>query len=293
MMVGYLKIALFVLISGFYSASKSYSQTEKPEQHRLVVMRMIGHEVLLQSNNDTSRILPIEVLNDRYKIQFETEFSFQPQDVGGIIDGLIKKTKIATKYIVEIESCKSKKVVYSYEITDIDSLDLVPCGSRIQTKDCYTLFITLNDDAIKNSNKIKLPQEKQSYSGIIWSTLSLLVIIVLLIYLKKKGQKEAENPEILQIGSTIYYKRGMFLSFKKTKTELSSKESDLLLLLFSSENETLEREYILKEIWNDEGDYVGRTLDVFVSKLRKKLEADTSIRIINIRGIGYKLVVQQ
>ncbi|MBK9591743.1 MAG: winged helix-turn-helix domain-containing protein [Crocinitomicaceae bacterium] len=56
---------------------------------------------------------------------------------------------------------------------------------------------------------------------------------------------------------------------KKQSIELSSKEADLLFLLFSNENKTLERAYILNLVWGDEGDYVGRTLDVFVSKLRK------------------------
>jgi DNA-binding response OmpR family regulator len=49
----------------------------------------------------------------------------------------------------------------------------------------------------------------------------------------------------------------------------------------------------LNKVWGDEGDYIGRTLDVFISKLRKKLEADSSIKIVNIRGVGYKLVMDK
>jgi DNA-binding response OmpR family regulator len=83
----------------------------------------------------------------------------------------------------------------------------------------------------------------------------------------------------------------MTLSIDNNSVELSGKEVDLLLLLQTSANTTLEREVILKSVWGDEGDYVGRTLDVFISKLRKKLEADSNIKIANIRGVGYKLVV--
>lgn len=75
------------------------------------------------------------------------------------------------------------------------------------------------------------------------------------------------------------------------KTELTSKESDLLLLLHNSVNNTVERDVILNAVWEDEGDYIGRTLDVFISKLRKKLMADSKIRILNVRGVGYKLIV--
>jgi DNA-binding response OmpR family regulator len=65
------------------------------------------------------------------------------------------------------------------------------------------------------------------------------------------------------------------------------------LLLHSSANSTLERECILRAVWGDEGDYVGRTLDVFISKLRKKLDADSSLKIVNVRGVGYKLILNQ
>jgi DNA-binding response OmpR family regulator len=62
-------------------------------------------------------------------------------------------------------------------------------------------------------------------------------------------------------------------------------------LLNNTVNNTVEKEIILKEVWGDEGDYVGRTLDVFISKLRKKLESDDKVKIVNVRGVGYKLVV--
>jgi DNA-binding response OmpR family regulator len=82
------------------------------------------------------------------------------------------------------------------------------------------------------------------------------------------------------------------LSYNEQKTELSAKESDLLEFLAKHLNQRVEKDKILKAVWGDDGDYVGRTLDVFISKLRKKLAADNSIRIVNIRGIGYQLVVE-
>ncbi len=83
----------------------------------------------------------------------------------------------------------------------------------------------------------------------------------------------------------------MVLTTREHSTQLSGKEADLLFLLLSNENKTLEREHILEVVWGDQGDYVGRTLDVFISKLRKKLQADPSLKIINIRGVGYRFVM--
>jgi len=56
-------------------------------------------------------------------------------------------------------------------------------------------------------------------------------------------------------------------------------------------NAPVEREVMLKEVCGGVGDYVGRTIDVFISKLRKKFEVDPSVRIANIRGEGYKLIL--
>ena len=83
----------------------------------------------------------------------------------------------------------------------------------------------------------------------------------------------------------------MKLFYQNERTELTGKEAELLHLLYRQANSTIDRGIILKEVWGDEGDYVGRTLDVYISKLRKKLEADNRLKIINLRGIGYKLII--
>jgi len=61
----------------------------------------------------------------------------------------------------------------------------------------------------------------------------------------------------------------------------------------ASINQPVEREQILKEGWGDKGDYLGRTLAIYISKLRKKLEPDASWKVENIRGVGYRLAQSQ
>ena len=72
--------------------------------------------------------------------------------------------------------------------------------------------------------------------------------------------------------------------------KLTARESDLLQFLYLHRNQLIERSYILKEIWGDDDYYKGRSMDVFVSRLRKYLEKDPSIQIINIHSIGFKFV---
>jgi DNA-binding response OmpR family regulator len=83
------------------------------------------------------------------------------------------------------------------------------------------------------------------------------------------------------------------LIHQKKTIELTSKENELLSLLNEFANETVTKETILHKVWGDEGHYVGRTLDVTISKLRKKLEHDASIQIKNIRGVGYRLIIEE
>ena len=123
------------------------------------------------------------------------------------------------------------------------------------------------------------------------------MLIGLFVYIRKKKRKPLKDdsgpvdPNMISIGNYRFDTLNSELLFENQKTELSAKESDLLLLLYHAVNTTVEREVILKDIWADDGDYIGRTLDVFISKLRKKLEDDTNVKIVNIRGIGYKLVL--
>ena len=94
------------------------------------------------------------------------------------------------------------------------------------------------------------------------------------------------------IGKFELYYRKHLLKFGNEEIQLSQKENKLLALFASQQNEILERDHLLKEIWEDEGVFVGRSLDMFVSKLRKKLIQDPNIQLKNVRGRGYVLQVK-
>ncbi len=73
--------------------------------------------------------------------------------------------------------------------------------------------------------------------------------------------------------------------------KLTTKESELLILFAANANETVDRRYALKMIWEDDNYYNARSMDVYICKLRKLLKDDANIYIINIHGKGYKLMV--
>ena len=94
------------------------------------------------------------------------------------------------------------------------------------------------------------------------------------------------------IGKYAFYQDRALLKQGEEQVELSDKEAKLLSIFATNQNQVIERDRLLKEVWEDEGVFVvGRSLDVFVSKLRKKLQGDEAIKITSIHGKGYKLEV--
>lgn len=294
MITRYFNIRLLVFLAICLSTVNSIAQNNQEESHRLVALRMIGHKILLSANDSTSRVLPIEKQKGKYRIQLSRPLQFAPEQLVTTIDRIIKKTRIARHYLVEVRDGKTKQVIYSYEIGPSLQSSIVPCRGRVQPKGCYQFFITIlksDNSSVATVNSSFDKANTNRYFLAIPLTFSLLLLFVFFYFRHNKKPSSVDTPYITNIGKYQFDQRNMNLLFENEKTELSSKESDLLLLLYNAANTTLERGEILKNVWGDEGNYIGRTLDVFISKLRKKLEADTNIKIVNVRGVGYRLIL--
>ncbi|MBE7441723.1 MAG: winged helix-turn-helix transcriptional regulator [Flavobacteriales bacterium] len=280
----------FILAMLLMSFNDTYNSLRN--QHIEVVMRMIGDEFLLQLGDSTSRIMPIKNDNGRYVISFEHELSFEPEILSMAAIKVVGQTKMPRKFIIETEKCSTNEVVHSFEISDNrDDSKMVPCKSRPLPKDCYNVYFTILDE----ENKPKPIPVKEKVVSADFSSIYLLVIgvfiIALVVYWLRKKNTVVVHPDWIQLGEYHFDKKGMKLICKGKSEELSSKEASLLELLYANINQNVTREDILQIVWGDEGDYLGRTLDVFISKLRKKLEADPNIKIVNIRGVGYRMVL--
>jgi len=260
-------------------------------------MRMIGHQVLLSLGDSTSRVLPVERDGNIFKIPFENEFAFNGDSLAAVIDSAIVETGIAEEYIVQVRTCESDEVAHSYEIGIEENV--LACGSRSQSLGCYYIQITLIDSELMVDDEASEAHSETGFLMEMSEPLTLIGLLLLvmaflfgfIVYLKNRNKDVETDPDIIQLGEYRFNRRTMQLILGEERIELTSKECDLLQLLYESVNDAVERDTILRMVWNDEGDYVGRTLDVFISKLRKKLEADSSIKIANIRGVGYKLIV--
>jgi len=118
-----------------------------------------------------------------------------------------------------------------------------------------------------------------------------LLLRIEAILRRVKGKKQKDVP-FYKLGQFIFDTQKQTLLMGKKITKLTTKESELLKLLCSHTNEILERNYALKTIWVDDNYFNARSMDVYITKLRKLLKADPEIEIINIHGKGYKLITQ-
>lgn len=105
---------------------------------------------------------------------------------------------------------------------------------------------------------------------------------------EKAFQEEPVNE--FQIGKFHFDYPSQIISIEGQDQKLSTKEAELLRLLCLNMNEVLTRETALLEIWHDDNYFNGRSMDVFLSKLRKYLKADPNVEIVNVHGKGYKLL---
>lgn len=282
-------VAASLLIFFYGFSANQLNDTKFEEAKEIIIMRKIGHEVLLHSGDSTSRVLPVKQIAEKeYQIRFASQFTFKPDSLVKIIHQTIEANQLPSDYIVNVIECASNEKIFGYAILKTEQKNIVPCRGRQQPKDCYIINISFH-----NASLWGLPK-KYVTAGI-----SLLALVLVFsgvkIYQKKRsttdsGGKNFED-KFIRIGKYHFYNDKQYLMINSEQIELTHKESKLLYIFASTPNETIDRNRLQKEIWEDEGIIVGRSLDVFISKLRKKLENDSKIKLVNIHGKGYKLEI--
>lgn len=106
--------------------------------------------------------------------------------------------------------------------------------------------------------------------------------------------RAAENSEVnFKIGNYQFNSDKQILQHNGIEQKLTTKESQLLRLLCIHKNDVLDRNFALKSIWQDDNYFNGRSMDVYIAKLRKYLKDDSKVEIINIHGKGFKLLINQ
>lgn len=280
-LIGSSILVLVILIAAVAFINKN---DEVPEKHAEIVLRNVGHQLLLAAKDSTSRVLPVKKLKENtYQLSFQNDFSFISDTLINLVQREFKKTALATDYIVSLKNCEQKETVFAFEING-QAGDLTPCRGRRLEAGCYVIEIDLL---------------RKNKSDFLWLTLLIIPLSLAGFYAAKKFRKKEEkelvfeNKDHIQLGRFRFYPDNHVLKMENNTIELSEKETKALQLFAENINQIVEREKLMKEIWEDKGVVViSRNVDVLVSKLRKKLSDDNSIKFINVHGRGYKFIIE-
>jgi len=119
-----------------------------------------------------------------------------------------------------------------------------------------------------------------------------LLVRIEAILRRTQANKPNKNKEFFTIGKFRFDVTRHILSTEGDSHKLTSKEAELLKMLCAKKNETLDRSEALKQIWHDDSYFNARSMDVYVTKLRKYLKSDPTIEILNVHGVGFKLITE-
>ena len=117
------------------------------------------------------------------------------------------------------------------------------------------------------------------------------LILKIEVFLRRKYVIVSVN-DLYKIGQYIFDYRNLTLSLNDVPKSLTQKEADLLKLLLDHKNNVIKRGVILEKLWGADDYFLGRSMDVFISRLRKYLSDDPNVKLDNIHGVGFKLIVE-
>ncbi|MBK7426846.1 MAG: response regulator transcription factor [Saprospiraceae bacterium] len=119
------------------------------------------------------------------------------------------------------------------------------------------------------------------------------LVLRIKVFLRRNKMLQPADRDIFKIGEYEFNHKNLSLHYKDQEKNLTQREADILKLLCQNIGSVLRREDILLKIWGQDDYFVGRSLDVFLSKLRKYLKNDPNVEIQNYHSVGFKLIIQE
>ena len=281
--------ALVVFIFMTWIVFKPSQEEENFPERVKISLREVGKQLLLANQDSTSLVLPVVAVNPSlYELSFERPLSITPNDIVGIVKTAFKKADLPEQYLIEVIQCEDQEVAYSYGILNHIEKDIIPCANRVLPENCFTIKAQFTGKPVPFISK-------QQLLGLLLILFFVLLILAFcdrfLVRFResKKNNTSSQATAHSFIGMFAFYPEQNKLVKEAVEIGLSKKECELLAIFVAQPNQIIKRDELTKRVWEDNGVIVGRSLDTYISKLRKKLKEDTSIKITNVHGVGYKL----
>jgi len=215
------------------------------------------------------------------------------ENLGSLLQEYLKAKDFETDWVTNGDKAFRYFEQYHYDLCIFDVMMPVKDGFslasdvRILNSRIPIIFLTaksMKDDVLEGFSRGADDYITKPFS------MEELLFRIEAILRRTKG-KNGEDRQTWEIGKYTFDVKKQELVLDGSKQKLTTKESDLLKLLCNNMNEVLERNFALKAIWIDDNYFNARSMDVYITKLRKYLKGDPKVQIINVHGKGYKLVV--
>lgn len=268
-----------------------------------LALRRTAHLLLKESGDSTSAIPPVlETNNNVWLLTLERSFNYD--SLPKFLQSSLALHNISCKYNTSVLDCNTGAIRLGYNAADVsDPNASVPCQGREEQSACYNIRLTL------------LPETTKS-AALPWLLAALLSFVPLILLLRWKPMPIATTatatnpiiaeeqqmpieastasnpiPEVFSFAGFRLDTNNLLLVSGNQQHKLTYREAKLLRLFVEQPNQILERTFIVDKVWGEEGIMVGRSLDMFVSRLRKLLREDTSVQIVAVHGVGYRLEI--
>lgn len=175
----------------------------------------------------------------------------------------------------------------------LPNIDGFTLAQRIREKDQEIPIIFLTAKSMKEDKIMGLKLGADDYITKPFSIEELILKIEVFLKRSKKSEYADSDNDMLTIGLYEFDYENLALKYENESARLTQKEADLLKMFATNLNSVLKRDDILKKIWGKDDYFLGRSLDVFISRLRKYLKNDPRITIENIHGVGFNMQIKE
>ncbi len=282
----YSVLVFVIILSSIWMLSNPRDNNNDFSEKVKIALRDAGNQLLLANQDSTSLVLPVIALEQsKYELSFQNKLSLEPDSLVSIIKKSLKKLDLPEHYRVEVIQCLDEEVAYSYEMLYAEEKSIIPCKGRVLPESCYEVEVSFTE------KKVSFFSRKRVLYGFLFIASFILLVEFLLHKRKHTALPNESNGKYNRIGSFKFYPEQNKLIKEAIEINLSKKECELLAIFIANPNQIIKRDELTKKVWEDNGVFVGRSLDTYISKLRKKLKADNSIKLTNVHGVGYKLEI--
>jgi hypothetical protein len=269
--------------------SPSEIKSSLPADDINLALRRTADQLLRAVGDTSTRILPVEQTNERTWRVFVNQ-SFEYKYLAPILQASLDQYEIKQPYQVTVRECETSVIDLGYHQKDLLKDSIIPCGTRVMPEGCHYIEVTFTG-----------PKSVKSFwagnNKFIFALIFLLLIggVITWWQLNRRRAKTLDTTlngheaKWIPFGQSSLHVSSPILNSGGIRHQLTYREAKLLRLFATHPGELLERDQILQQVWEDEGVQVTRSVDVFISRLRKKLVADPSIGIVAVHGVGYKL----